>query len=143
MSRILPSSAFKTFPFSELKQLESNFDLIISSAIFLHLVYLLSGIISNKYSSHYRNLLKSKQASWRIHTVSMTFSLLVIPLSIPIYNIKSVQEDKLFGTSEYSVGVFAFAIGYFVWDLVISIIHFGETGIPYSFIIGIFIIVLI
>jgi Ca2+/Na+ antiporter len=133
MSRILSPHVFQIFPLSELKQLEQNFDFIILSAILLHLVYVFGGLLSNKFSSHYRNLQKSKQASWRIHIVSVVFSLLVIPLSIPMYSIKSLQNDKLFGSSTYSASLISFAIGYFLWDLIISIIHFSETGWPFVF----------
>jgi TLC domain len=129
MSKLLRTEAFNIFPFSKLTQLEQNFDFIILSALFLHGVYLLGGFLSWQFSFHYRTLNLGKQASWRIHLVSLIFSTIVIPLSL----LKPSLQDNLFGSSLFASKLYSFTIGYFLWDVCITILHFDQTGWPFLF----------
>jgi hypothetical protein len=129
MSKLLSSGAFNVFPFSKLTQLEQNFDFIILSASLLHAVYILAGFLSWQFSNHYRALNLGKQASWKIHSVSFTFSIIVVPLSL----LKPALDDNLFGSDVYSSRLYSFAIGYFLWDIFITILHFDQTGWPFLF----------
>lgn len=76
------------------------------------------------------------------------FSSFIIPACIPIYFIKENQLDRLLASSQYSQTIFAIAsgscsipsslidlirLGYFLWDLIISIYHFSETGPAFVF----------
>ncbi|KAJ3325868.1 hypothetical protein HDV06_002253 [Boothiomyces sp. JEL0866] len=104
--QIIPSSFYQTQPWSNLKLLPQNGDQILLSAIFFQAVYLIGGALST-YSSHYRNLKSSKQASWAIHIVSMVFSLIIVTLAYPLFSDPALVNDKLFGYSDYSRSVYA------------------------------------
>jgi hypothetical protein len=129
---IVPTTLYDIFPFSKLTQLPDHGDHIFLSALFFHIVYLLSHHLSHP-NRHYRSLSLSKQASWCIHICSQVFSVTVLVLSIPTFQQPELALDKLFGTTYYCRCLVAYASGYFLWDTLISIYYIGETGPPFVF----------
>lgn len=130
--RILPAEFYKTYPLGYLTQLSQVGDLILLSTIAFHSIYLLSNYYF-RLNQHYAKLKHSKQASWSIHFVSLLFSTAIVLASIPMAYDPVLLADKLFGSSFYALVVLSITSGYFLWDTLISIYHFKETGGPFVF----------
>jgi hypothetical protein len=54
-------------------------------------------------------------------------------LSLTSYDPASLSLFRLLGSTHYSSCVFCYAIGYFLWDLFISVYHIAETGPAFVF----------
>jgi hypothetical protein len=103
---------------------------IILGAMLLHVIYRMSGRFSPR--QHYLPLSPAQKANWDMNTVSFVFSSIVCVAVLKIFTIDAIRNNPL-GTDYYSQKLNAFAVSYFLWDLIISTFHFNIIGFPFFF----------
>lgn len=121
------SSYLKFIP---LDHLESNLPLILASAVFWQLFYLLSAAMS-KNNAHYKTMTKRKQIDWRMHVTSSLHALIS---SIGVIGVLMAPEhisNPIYGYSKYAERVFSITIGYFIWDIYVCLANFSLTGFQF------------
>jgi hypothetical protein len=112
--------------------------MVICWFLFFSAIYLLSNILSPIMFPHILKKTDKKSHSrvikWNLEVVSLVNSIIICSLAIPYYIIMKVNpsnlefseivNDPFYGYSERALFVISIATGYFVWDLIVSIIHY-------------------
>jgi hypothetical protein len=129
---LTPEIFYESWPISQITYLKEQGDQIIISCLFFEFIHLLGARLS-KSTSHYTKLTQAQQTNWCIHIVSMSFSLIILVANIPLFSIKELASDKLFGTDLYARKVISFSAGFFLWDVLVSFYHFEIQGLAFMF----------
>lgn len=109
-------------PFTPLLYLGDMVPVIFSSAIFFCTLYLLSAAISPA-CKYYRNLPYSRlKSSWNFKICSSVHAISIVILAIPALNLHF--DDVIFGYDKYSAIIYSISIGYFIFDILYSLITF-------------------
>ncbi|CAM9011319.1 unnamed protein product [Wickerhamomyces anomalus] len=96
---------------------EAHYHEILASALFYHVLYLSSPVISKAlFGDNYRSLSRKGKKNFDIHIVSMVQCLISIAVIIPLYGNEYLAEDPIFHYLPYAGFVSAITIGYFIWD---------------------------
>lgn len=127
---ILPAAFYELPGLRLLTALPGNVEIMIVSAIGFQLLYLASHPAS-KYSSHYRELSSLKQTIWRVRCVSTFFAVSVSVWAAVVAIIVGLRVDPVLGNSREATNLFGYACGYFVWDVLESIVHIREQGFSF------------
>lgn len=99
---------------------------------FIHLV--VSPWLSNKYAKAYYPTSRGKRASWDSHVVSLFQSVLICVISLWImYADKERQsmdwQARIWGYTGSSGMVQSLVVGYFIWDLAITVANLQTFGL--------------
>lgn len=103
-------------------------------AVFLayHALYLLSYFLSPRiWPAKFKTLSYKTRIDFHIHVVSLVQSVLILILIIPCFYDLDLAEDRVFGYTPYSGFVTTMALGYFLWDSVMSIWYVQYFGIGF------------
>ncbi|KAF2666436.1 DUF887-domain-containing protein [Microthyrium microscopicum] len=112
---------------------------IVIAAGFYHIIfkYLTPWISAQLLSRRYRQFSRKEALDWNLQCVSMVQSILISWLAIWVMKNDGVramnsedQEGRVFGYSGPAGSVQAFATGYFLWDLVVSLQNLSDVGLP-------------
>lgn len=109
-------------------KLADHYRTIIASFAAFNLIFIASLYISS-INKFYSCLPPKKKVQWGMKCVSFIHALLIVTLSIPIFYIQELWDDPLFGYNYYAGEVFAIAAGYFLWDTILSIYNYKESGL--------------
>ncbi|CAK7265830.1 hypothetical protein SEPCBS57363_001778 [Sporothrix epigloea] len=110
---------------------------ILIAALFYTVVQVaVSPLISNYFVPNiYGPMSRSKKVSWDSHVVSLVQSLLINGLALWCIatdqerkNMDSDWKERIYGYVSTSATISAFACGYFLWDLVITLLNFDAFG---------------
>ncbi|THH10847.1 hypothetical protein EW145_g1041 [Phellinidium pouzarii] len=66
--------------------------------------------------------------NWNIRIVSLLHAFIVIPLSFRNLNLPALDADRAFGWDPKEGTLVSIACGYFLWDILESVIHFTDIG---------------
>ncbi len=111
---------------------EAHYHEILASALFYHVLYLSSPVISKAlFGDNYRSLSRKGKKNFDIHIVSMVQCLISIAVIIPLYGNEYLAEDPIFHYLPYAGFVSAITIGYFIWDLYICLRYFKMFGVGF------------
>ncbi len=100
---------------------------------FIHLV--VSPVISNRFfPTYYPRHSRGKKANWDAHVVSLVQSVLINALALWVMFVDETRvgadwQERVWGYSGASGFIQAMATGYFVWDLVITLIYIDVFGL--------------
>ena len=115
-----------------LQVLDDHLHTIIGSTLFFHIVFVLS-LWWSKGNPHYDKLKPIKQLSWGMHVVSAIHAPVAVFASIPILLDPVLMKDPMNGYTYYAGQVCAFSCGYFLWDTILSIYTWTDSGIGFIF----------
>lgn len=104
---------------------------ILFSALFYHVIFLLSSLLSPRVTKEYRNLPYRTQLNYDIHVVSMVQCILILSLSLPMFGDPVLAKDHIYGYTPYGGFVSAMAIGYFVWDSIVQLWYIKYFGVGF------------
>ncbi|KAG9318568.1 DUF887-domain-containing protein [Chiua virens] len=102
---------------------------VIAWLFFTVLQFSLSPAISRAvFPVSYTKADKRTRRNWDVHVVSLVHALVATLLASRCLHVKSLDEDRAFGTYPDASFLFAIALGYFMWDAFESIFHFSDIG---------------
>ncbi|CAG8483052.1 6168_t:CDS:2 [Diversispora eburnea] len=102
----------KFFNAISLPKLTYHWHTLLLSTLSCYFTIYFSRIISPKlFPKSYNTLHGLKRLNWDIHFVSMIHCLIIVTLSIPLFNEKELVEDKVFGYNYYAGNVYSIACG--------------------------------
>lgn len=108
---------------------------VVIAFITYHVVFLLSPMISSYlFPRHYPSLKPRTRINWDVHVVSLVQSTFISALGLYIIwadKERMEEEHRVFGYTGLGGAAQAFALGYFVWDLVMSAMYFDVFGIGF------------
>lgn len=90
-----------------------------------------SPVLSAKiFPKTYPALSKKSQLNWDVHVVSLVQSIFISGLALWVmFNDEERKtSDRIYGYTSAGGAVQGFAAGYFLWDLVLSVMHFDIFG---------------
>ena len=133
----LPLSNFIR-PFAErlnLNTLPLHVHEVVAAFVGYHIIFRLSPTISAwLFPRHYPFLKNLTRVNWDVHVVSLIQSTFISGLGLYIIwydQVRSVVEHKVFGYTPLAGTMQAFALGYFLWDLMMSTMYFEIFGIGF------------
>ncbi|WFD25248.1 hypothetical protein MNAN1_000215 [Malassezia nana] len=99
---------------------------IIRSLLLWHAIQLLSHMISPKlFPQSFARMSGRTRISWDLHMVSFVHSIIVAPMALYFWLQIDESTDRLWGY-DYTLGqVYALSLGYFVWDVIMSLRYEG------------------
>jgi hypothetical protein len=109
---------------------EALFGLILYSVVY----YPISPLLSTKlFPQHYPQLTRRTRISWDAHVVSLVQSLLINVLALWVLfadtdRTTMTREERVWGYTGGSGMLQGLFIGYFIWDLAMSLVHFTVFG---------------
>lgn len=114
-----------------LKALPPHASEIVFFATFYSAIYLLTPAISRLFYKDYHNLNDKARHGFDTHIVSSVNALVMCGLSLPLYGDKDL--NTLDGYTPYAGFVIASCVGYFLWDLFVTVKYFKYNGWGYLF----------
>lgn len=104
---------------------------VIQSLAFWISLQLLSAKVSPKlFPNTWRTLKPATRTSWHVHFVAMIHATIITPLTAAIWwktyqdrqlgNANVLNQNRLYAFDQQAASVYAIALGYFVWDAVVS-----------------------
>ncbi|GAA5879991.1 hypothetical protein JCM1840_005283 [Sporobolomyces johnsonii] len=93
----------------------------------------LSAILSPVLAKGYYPPLKHKRDDWDLHIVGWVFSLVATPLAFHLIRHPSPElaQDPLYGSALREERLSAIAVGYFIWDAIVSFRHIRTQGLGF------------
>ncbi|KAI8821190.1 TLC domain-containing protein [Chytriomyces cf. hyalinus JEL632] len=107
--------------------LEKHWKVVVLSAVFWQAMFVMAGLVSTAMFPAYRSWKKNKQWDWRMRIVSFFNAIIITSVAFPMLFDASLYENKLWGYNQYSGDVNAVVVGYFAWDIYVSILM-GDAG---------------
>jgi len=95
-------------------------------------LFIMSPVISQRCTRSYKTLDRRTQINWDMHFVSMVQALLILVMSLGVVNDPALSKDRVLGYSEFGGLTYAFAVGYFVWDSIMSIRYVHYFGVGFA-----------
>ncbi|KAH3679272.1 hypothetical protein WICMUC_001096 [Wickerhamomyces mucosus] len=109
-----------------------NIHFLIFIILFYQIIFISSSIISPLiFSNTFKDLSKKTRLDFHIRIVSLVQSILILIAIIPLFNDPIMENDRVFGHTPYSELVTSAALGYFVWDSIMSLIFVKYFGIQF------------
>lgn len=107
---------------------------LIGAVLAYHSIYVLSSIISPLlFPKTFKTLSTKTKIDFHVHVVSMIQSLLILVLIYPAFNHPALIDDRVFGYVPYSGFLTTLALGYFIWDTIISLVYVQYFGVGFLF----------
>jgi hypothetical protein len=119
------------FPFALFKDLPEHGAQILLGALGCQALYWITGLVSPK--KYYTNLSPAQKANWNMNIVSFVFSIIVCSGVFHLFWIDSIRSDTIFGSALYARRLNGLAVSYFIWDIVVCIVHYKYVGAPFLF----------
>ncbi len=104
---------------------------VLASSAVWTAIYLLSSYIFRSFST-YQNLPRKLQLQWDTRIVAFLHAIVILTLAT--YGLtcdQALMDDHKFGYSTLGYTTMAIAVGYFLWDMAICIVHFKEFGVGF------------
>ncbi|KAM7190541.1 TRAM, LAG1 and CLN8 domain containing protein [Naviculisporaceae sp. PSN 640] len=109
---------------------------VVASALFYTFIQVaVSPVLSNwLVPQHYPKTSRSKKLNWDVHVVSLVQSTLINALSLWVIFVDDERwnsnfEERVWGYTGASGMIQAMACGYFVWDLLVTILYLDVFGL--------------
>ncbi len=112
---------------------QHSHQIIVASVAYSALFWILSPLVSAKVASVYRRSPKRTQTNWSVRVVSLIQATFICGCAIHVmfWDVSRTQMDargRLTAYSPMAGRVQAFAAGYFLWDLLISVLYVRILG---------------
>jgi len=108
---------------------------VIIAFVTYHAIFLISPLISTiLFPRHYPSLKPRTRINWDVHVVSLVQSTFISGLALYVMwndRERSEEEHRVYGYTGLGGAIQAFALGYFLWDLVMSAAYFDVFGIGF------------
>ncbi|KAH9980875.1 DUF887-domain-containing protein [Lactifluus volemus] len=69
-----------------------------------------------------------ERVGWQSRVASLVHALLILPLAASCLHISTLTADRAFGWDPRVGTLFALSSGYFLWDSVVSLVHYDGMG---------------
>lgn len=140
---VLPRQAVMWFqPYADslgIPQMAPHLPMIVRSLLLWTSLQLLSSGLSPKlFPKTFSRLNRKTRISWDIHFVAFCHAVLITPLAarvwLKVHNQPThpLRIDRLYGYDYETGQVYAIALGYFIWDAIISIMYEGPGFIAHG-----------
>ncbi|ERS96249.1 uncharacterized protein SPSK_01836 [Sporothrix schenckii 1099-18] len=111
-------------------------EVVLAALFYTFVQVVVSPVLSSYYfPTIYKPMNRAKKANWDSHVVSMVQSLLINALALWCMfvdqerkNMQHNWKERVYGYMGTPAMVSALACGYFVWDLVITVLNFDVFG---------------
>lgn len=125
---------------------------IQSLALWLALQLLSARLSPKLFPRTFANLRPATRASWHVHWVAFCHASIITPLAARLWwkvykqggmtGSHTLARDRLYGFDEEAASVYAIALGYFIWDAVVSALYDGPAFVAHGLVaMGAFIFV--
>ncbi|KAI8607382.1 TLC domain-containing protein [Chytriomyces sp. MP71] len=104
--------------------LEHHWHVALLSALFWQALFLGAGSLSRAHFPAYKAWKKNKQFDWCMRIVAFFNAIVVCSLAWPMLNDPALYKAKLWGYNKYAGDVNAIVVGYFLWDIYVSLLMF-------------------
>lgn len=112
--------------------LDKHIHELIACILFYHSVYLTSSFLAPvMFPQTFRTMTTKTRVDFHVHVVSMIQSVLILLLILPLFNDPVLLADRMFGYTPYCGFVTTAALGYFVWDAIISLVYVKYFGVGF------------
>ncbi|ODQ82254.1 hypothetical protein BABINDRAFT_10719 [Babjeviella inositovora NRRL Y-12698] len=108
--------------------LKNHIHEVVLAFLIYHGIYLIARVVSPKVAKGYTSLKYKDQIDYCIHVVSMIQCVVIFTLMTPLFNHPDLSKDRVFGYVPYGGLVLSFALGYFIWDALISLAYVKYFG---------------
>lgn len=97
-----------------------------------HSIYVSSSIFAPLlFPNAFKTLSTKNKIDFHIHVVSMVQAILILFAIIPLFNDPILSEDRVFGYTPYGGLIATMALGYFLWDTIVSLVYVRYFGIGF------------
>ena len=112
-------------------------EVIFAFCLYTFIAKVVSPLLSNTFTSRYKNLNKRTRINWDVHVVSFFQSLIICALSLYIIIFDEERktwresgrwEERIWGYSGMTGLCQSFALGYFLWDLYMCSVYVHIFG---------------
>jgi len=105
-------------------------DIVVIAALFFTAInFSLSPAISRAvFPLWYGKADRRTRINWDVRVVSLIHALVAVVLASRCLSLKSLDQDRAFGTDPNASFLLAITIGYFIWDVFETILNFSEVG---------------
>ncbi|KAK6202599.1 TLC domain-containing protein [Scheffersomyces amazonensis] len=135
-----PFLKYRPFPAEPANYFEAHWHEAIVSFLFYTIAQQVSKPISAHYfGKTYTSLKYKTKVNFDIHVVSMVQCFISISLLLPMWNHSHWQNrvndplNSVVGYTPYGGLVASLTLGYFLWDLMVCLVHFDIFGIGFLF----------
>lgn len=110
-------------------------EIVYSAALYFAIFYVISPIFSRLLASkHYSHLSRKKKLNWDAHVVSMFQALLISGVALWVLftdeeRMNMDRDGRMWGYTGGCGLIAGLAVGYFVWDLVVTSLNLDVFGI--------------
>ncbi|CEP24582.1 unnamed protein product [Cyberlindnera jadinii] len=112
--------------------LDNHIHELVACILFYHAIYLSSSVLAPMvFAETFRTLPRKTRIDFNIHVVSMIQSVLILFLIIPLFTDPVLVNDRVFGYTPYCGFVTTAALGYFIWDAIISLVYVNYFGVSF------------
>lgn len=131
---------FRPFPAEPTNYFSAHWHEIFMSYVLYQLIQVISPVVLKRvFGTTYTTLAPKTKVNFDIHVVSMVQCIVSLLILLPMWNHEAWQnraEDpytSILGYTPYGGFVAAVTIGYFVWDVVVCLMHFQLFGFGFLF----------
>ncbi|PWN17833.1 hypothetical protein BCV69DRAFT_123270 [Microstroma glucosiphilum] len=123
--------------------LATHFPLALASLVFWVSLQFASALITPSLYAPYKNLPRKTRVQWHVHLVALVHAVIITPLAAAQWY--AVRQDgglvggkhplaanRLYGYTVETGNVYAIALGYFAWDVVVSALFDGPAFIAHG-----------
>ena len=109
-------------------------EVLFAFAFYTGINFIVSPWMSRKYfGAHYNAMSRVKKVNWDVHVVSLVQSTLINALALWVMAVDRERkamdlEERIWGYTGASGLIQAFATGYFLWDLLITVMYLDVFG---------------
>lgn len=110
-------------------------EVLASAGLYFFIFYILSPVLSNMFvPQHYSHLSHKKKLNWDAHVVAMVQSLLISGVALWVMftdteRMNMDREERMWGYTGGCGLIAGLAVGYFVWDLIVTSLNLDVFGI--------------
>lgn len=110
-------------------------EVVYSAGFYFFAQHVISPILSNMFAAkYYSHLSRKKKINWDVHVVSFFQSVLISVLALWVMftdeeRMNMDREGRLWGYTGSCGLIAGLAVGYFVWDLVVTSLNLDVFGI--------------
>lgn len=112
--------------------LDKHIHELVATVLFYHAIFCVSWVcVPLVFPAAFRGIKQKVRIDFHIHVVSMVQSLLILVAIIPLLSDPYLLENRVYGYTPYSGLVCTMALGYFIWDSIVSLYYVRYFGVSF------------
>lgn len=115
---------------------------IHSLALWLSLQFLSARLSPKLFPKTFANLKKSTRVSWHVHWVAFCHAAIITPLAGRLWwkvyqeggmsGTHTLARNRVYGYDDEAASIYGIALGYFIWDAVVSALYDGPAFVAHG-----------